>query len=1120
MKRKWRPLGLMRFCLAATAALLFFACSNEPSGPPTPPPPPPFQPQTVVVQLGERGGATTLISTSSGGWTRNGQPFTTGSTVTGENAASYRLTLTNGVWTAEFIPPDPEPLVLGTSGDAILLQAQENGSYLLDGEPVTAGRVVEADNGNQYRLVLGSDGAWTVEFVPPAPQLVYLGSTGQALQVGRLEDGGFTIDGQTFAAGEVVEAQNGNRYTLTLGPTGLWTAVYVEPDPQVLRLGSSGDPPLLVYRQENGTFRLNGEPLLGGTVVEATNGSSYRLILGSGGVWQATYIPENVTVQLGSFGGTVILTPNEDGSWQRGSFLFSSGDTVRGTNGFEYRLTLGDDGWIVEPLPMTVNVPVTGSDTTIALARLEDGSFLYDNRPVDSGDRITSGENTYTLNFSNNRWTAVFLQGEILVSLGTEGDSLTLIKKADGTYEYNGVRVRNGTLVRSPTTRTRYRLRFSNGEWTASLYVPPIPGGGTTTPVDPTPVVSEDILSALPDEFLNEDGTFNSTAVAANPIRTRVGSVSDDFSAFRGGGQYEDDTFVESVIRAIDRILAPIEARGLADGGDSELFVARVLIESNWGSVQTALNAIFGITGETLLSATAPVRSGQIDVIDTVSTLEDLREDLSDVAKFKSRFKTQIDAAVLVNSGATGDKIYEATRRVAALGATANTRFGVISTLTDPTNSAAVASVGATGTYTSTAFAFSPLEATQLSNLPSRGTARYSGRTWAIDSSQMLYSGAIELLASIAIGQVNGKVSNLRRSDNSADWTYNGKDVREIMLPAINNDQFHATDGSFTQATADATVVFEQFCCTNITAVPSSAFEGQFVGGSDNRSPGAAVIGTWRIGVADAANTLNGSFGAEHVGTSAATLPSTSSGVIYANSVTGHTASIDTTELTIGSGTDHVYTLSGLSTRTTTVSDKTVTLRLRNTSLTRFGAWKQVDSSGVGDPVTTRGVFMYSQLAETSYPGGSNYIPRRGSAQYAGRTVAVDSDGDLYDGSYRLSVTWSATTGAISAAISGLSGFTIGGKAVTQIGFQDTLDAVTSSPAFSGAPDSATVQYTTSAQAVTLPGAANPAHNGVFLDNSGPDGPYAVVGSWSLTDPDNTSYTIDGAFGADLVRAP
>ena len=103
MKRKWSLLVLTRACLAALAAVLFLSCSGESSAPPTPPTPPPFQPQTVVVQLGTQGGATTLISTQAGGWTRNGQPFTSGSTVTGENAASYTLTLSGGTWTAAIL---------------------------------------------------------------------------------------------------------------------------------------------------------------------------------------------------------------------------------------------------------------------------------------------------------------------------------------------------------------------------------------------------------------------------------------------------------------------------------------------------------------------------------------------------------------------------------------------------------------------------------------------------------------------------------------------------------------------------------------------------------------------------------------------------------------------------------------------------------------------------------------------------------------------------------------------------------------------------------------------------------------------------------------------------------
>jgi hypothetical protein len=1048
-----------------------------------------------VVQLGERGGATTLISTQAGGWTRNGQPFTSGTTISGENAASYRLTLSNGVWTAEFIAPDPEPLVLGTSGDAILLQAQENGSYLLDGEPVTASTVVEADNGNQYRLVRGSDGAWTAEFVPPAPQLVFLGSSGDSRQVSRLEGGGFTVDGRPLAPGEVVTAQNGNRYTFTFGTDGRWTAVYVEPDPQRLQLGTSGDPPLLVYRQENGTFRLNGEPLLGGTVVQARNGSSYRLTIGPDRMWRAAYIPEDVSVQLGSSGETVTLTPNEDGSWRRGSTLFSSGDTVMGANGFEYRLTLGGDGWIVEALPMTVNVPVTGSDTTIALARLEDGTYLYNNRRVNSGDTVTAGESTYTLQFANNRWTAVFLRGEVLVSLGTQGDSVTLIKRADGTYEQlDGTRVRSGSIVRSPTTQTRYRLRFSNGVWTASLYVPPIPGGGDPGGDDTPPAVADDILSALPDEFFDTDGAFDPAAFVTDAIQEDVGSVSDDFSAFRGGGQYEDDTFVESVIRAIDRILVPIEAQGLADGTDSERFVAGVLIDSYWADVQSELNSIF--TGDIPFSK--PTDSSGTDVDESLSKLEDLREDLADVAEFKDRFSVQIAAASV-----TGDQIYEARKRVVALGATTNTRFGVVSTQ----GSTVTAQAAAGGTApTLTPFAFSPLEATQANALPSGGTARYSGRAWAIDSSQVLYSGSIELLASIAIARVSATISNLRRSNDSASWTHGGKDVREITLPEINRAEL-LDSGSFTRG-ADARVVYDEFGGLSFEDVSSSTFSGQFVGGSDNRSPGVAVMGTWEVG-----ELLDGSFGAEHTGTTSATLPSSVAEVNHASMGTGY--SIDTTNDTltitalVSDGSPYVYSLSGLGTKT--FGDLTATFRLRNTSLTRFGAWKLVDSST--DPAgVTSAAFYYSQLSPTDYGStNANLRPLRGIAHYAGRTVAVDSSGDFYDGSYRLNVTWDSGDDSVSAAISGLSGFTLGGQTVTQIGFQGDFTGTTFSVT------GTTVQYAASSQAVTFTGTGE--HAGTFLGTGGSAGPYAVVGSWSLS-TSSPSYTINGAFGADLTRGP
>ncbi len=1100
MKRKWCLLVLTRACLAALAAVLFLSCSGESSAPPTPPTPPPFQPQTVVVQLGTQGGATTLISTQAGGWTRNGQPFTSGSTVTGENAASYTLTLSGGTWTAAFVAPDPEPLVLGTSGDAVLLQAQEDGSYQLEGEPLAAGRVVTADNGNQYRLVLGTDGAWMAEFVPPAPQLVHLGTSGESRQVGRLEDGGYTVNGEALAPGTLITTLNGNRYTLTLGADGMWAAAFVEGDPQRLQLGTSGDAPLLIFRLENGTFRLNNEPLLGGRVVEASNGNRYRLslvIMGAVRTWRAEYIPSPVTIQLGNTGGVVSLTPNEDGTWRRGSTAFSSGDKITGSNGFEYRLTLGADGWIVEALPMTVEVPVTGSDAQpIALARLEDGTYLYDGSPVRSGDTVKVGGSTYTLRFADNRWTAQFLRGEVFVQLGTAGDSITLIKNADGTYEYNGRRVRSGSIERSPNTGIRYRLRLSNGVWSASVFVPPTVDPGVDPGVGTPPVVAENILDALPTALI-EDGAFSTNAqpIQAGVADTNADGETIDYSRYGGSGSFEDDTFVESALRAINGILAPIEAQGLADGTDSQRFVAGILIDSNWENVETELDAIFG-EDQIPFRTDPPQGSDGTDIDEAIDDLEDLREDLSDVAKFKSAFNTQIDTN-------DGDKIFNARKRVLALGSSTNTRFGVIATLTNE-DSTAVAAAG-TASYERDAFAFSPLSATEADNLPSGGTARYTGRTWAIDSDEVLYSGAIELRASIAIEQVSATISNLLRSDNNANWTHKGKAVRDITLPIINRAQFDVGDnnnGSFTRSGGDARVVYDEFGGLSFEDEGSSGFAGQFVGGGVGSSPGTAVIGTWNVGT-----LLNGSFGAEHTGTSAATLPSAVSQVNHGSS------EIDTSADTLSiSGFSDPFELSSLRSMSRidpADSNKTATIRLQNTSLTRFGAWTLVDRTDQANPVTTSGVFNYSQLTPTVF--GTNSRPLRGIAQYAGRTAAVDSDGDLYNGNYRLNVTWDSTGDTISASISGLSGFTLGGQTVTQIGFQGGFTDTTFSVS------TTTVQYSTSSQGVAFTGTGS--HAGTFLGSGGTNGPYAVVGSWSLS-TDSPNYSINGAFGADLVRAP
>ena len=1116
MNCNWSPLVLARVSLAALVTALFLlACGGE-SAPPAPPAPPPFQPQSVVVQLGTKGGATTLISTQAGGWTRNGQPFTSGSTIRGENAQSYTLTLVNGTWTAQFVEPDPVPLALGSSGDAVSLQLQEDGSFKLGDETLTSGTVVKAKNENKYKLTLGSDGAWMADFEPPDPQRVTLGTSGQMLQINQLEDGSFTLNGDPLATGKVVPAQNGNSYTLTLGADDTWSATYLQPAPQPLQLGSTGDV-LLVYRQENGTYLLDGEQLLGGRVVTASNGQRYRLSLRTGqdGMvsWVANYQTSTVSVTLGASGGRVSLTRKEDGTWLRGTNKFSSGDTVTGVNGFEYRLTLGADGnWIVESLPATINVTVIGADTTLQLARHEDGSFRYDNRIVASGDEIEAGDNTYRLRYANRRWTATFLQGNVTVPLGAGSDTITLIKKADGTYELNGTRVRNASVVRSPSTGIRYRLSLSNGVWSSSVYIPPTTdpgdGGGGTAPV-----VAEDILDALPSHLI-ENGAFKASLDAADRIKADAGNTNADgdeidYSRYDGSGRYEDDTFVESAIRAINKILGPIEKDNLADGTDAQKYVAGVVINANWAEVKKEVELIFEAGRKITLSTNPPT-----DVDEAIDDLEDLREDLSDIAKFKSTYKSEIGAAITADNDVTGDKIFNARKQVLALGSSTNTRFGVRAGLSgNPTAENIAGETDLSDIYTRTPFSYSPLAATPTADLPGRGTARYTGRTWAIAQDLKLYSGSIELLASLGIQKITSKVTGLRRSDNNATWVREGREVRTIELPEVNYGRFQ-TGGLFSHS-GNTKVVYEESGGAFDDPV-NTELKGQFVG--SDQSAGTAVIGTWKVG-----SELTGSFGAERGDTNRVNLPATESII---NTTLKDPASpdsdltFDTTNKTVGiDGFDRTYSLTSLSGWTnepaanTTTNKNRATISLGSTSLTRFGAWKLVDHTDSASLNTLRdGVFAYSQLAGTAYAQTDNNYPRRVRAVYRGGTVAIDSSDRLYSGSYRLTVQWSSSEvgGRMTAVISGSSLFSLGGNRVSQIEFTGTFSGVSDSIGHDST--GATVQYANGSEE-----AMKGYHTYRFLGES-VDGPFAVIGDWYAEK--DSSNRADGSYGANLVPAP
>ena len=428
--RRTAPVCWVVFSALVLAALV--GCASEST--PRVPAPPPFVPASVVVTLGTEGGATTLISTQSGGWTHNGQPFTSGSTVKGQNAATYRLTLSGDSWSAVFVPPDPARVRLGTSGDEVTLQMREDGSFQLGSAAVQSGHVVTAGNGNRYRLTLAANDTWSAEFVAPDPLRLSLGTSGDAVHIEIREDRSFWLDGSPLQAGREVRAVNGNRYTLTLGPAGMWQAMFVVPEPQRVPLGMSGRT-VLVSKLESGTYQLAGGPLWTGEVRDTGGGATYRFLLGTDGRWSATYVAQPTTVHLGAHGGTIRVVRQENGAWTLGSQTIRSGHELLGFNGHTYQLTLVAGEWRAEPQPMSIQVPLQGTGGSIVLTRVEDGTYLYGGTAVKSGDTITvRGTRYFLIQASGGSWRAS-LTSDPTLPAPWPGEPLT----SDSLVSYVGV---------------------------------------------------------------------------------------------------------------------------------------------------------------------------------------------------------------------------------------------------------------------------------------------------------------------------------------------------------------------------------------------------------------------------------------------------------------------------------------------------------------------------------------------------------------------------------------------------------------------------------------------------------------------------------------------------------
>ena len=147
-----------------------------------------------------------------------------GMIMAGDN--SYMLSSDGmGMWTASFVTPDPEMVMLGMHGGSVMLQRAEDGTWWYGEELFESGGMIMGTNGHYYTLTMDDDGMWMAMWNKPDSVSVTVGTSGTVM-LQQAEDLSWWIGDEAFYSGDSYTASNGNMYVLTMDEDGMWSSMF------------------------------------------------------------------------------------------------------------------------------------------------------------------------------------------------------------------------------------------------------------------------------------------------------------------------------------------------------------------------------------------------------------------------------------------------------------------------------------------------------------------------------------------------------------------------------------------------------------------------------------------------------------------------------------------------------------------------------------------------------------------------------------------------------------------------------------------------------------------------------------------------------------------------------
>ena len=863
-----------------------------------------FDAHEIMVTLGTSEEMVTITQAEDGSYWLGEMAVRSGETIhTAANGNEYVLRITTDesgavTWMADYRAPMIQ-VMLGLSGDTVMLERREDGSYWLDEMAVTSGETTaHAGNGNTYTLTMGEDGMWMAEYMAMVVE-VMLGTSGETATVSRAEDGGYWLGEMEVESGvTVATASNGNRYRLMMDTEGMWMAEYV-PLTGTVTVGSLGVT-LETVQAEDGSWTVvspvTGEPeTLTDGATFMVGGNSYTLMDDGEGNWMATYREETVSVMLGMSGETVMLTKREDGSYWLGEMRVEDGVTmVTAANGNLYTLSMDADGmWMAMHEAPQTQVALGTSGTTVTLVREEDGTYTLDGDAFMSGGRVTAGNgNVYTVTMVDGAWMAEY-QPESMAIKGTGG--LLAVSREDGEgYDVDGALLPSSGMGDIDTdTSGSYRVRMEDGMLTGMRL--------DNVKIDTATDFKTDGLSAMPtmrgdDKSTADINEANTALVVAKENYPFADLLGDGVSQTKGTNFVaEARTKLEGIREKVVQILDVFEK-------DSE---RDTQITRQWGTdttkaktnVKAVLQAVFGSTKFSELAAPDDDKAlGTIDdLIEALTSAEELAAALGDDGALEGAAKAG-DAA----------KIFAATKTESTVtyGMHGNTRFGTIirKERKDAVTGAKYSvsdKLGERG-----AFGFGVTDETARARyVQTKGTARYEGQTLAVSGGDKQYAGDIEISINFTAEKVDGLITNLMTAEGES-WEYLFGEVDSIVLPTADL----STQGMWAQGSdknndkaTPATINFGRRAGSYRPQEVDSTFEGRLLGGNTAPEAGSEVVGVWSVGAGVKTNSnagtedasyLAGGFGANRVADEPVRRPSVDDGTAV---ISGNTSSTATT---------------------------------------------------------------------------------------------------------------------------------------------------------------------------------------------------------------------------------